>query len=88
VQRLGFRSINRAAASTPRYQPRTKGYHHEDFATTAIAAVALASLAAGVGLAQPKPDQSIAIKQQTSGLKTPVSKFATRTGNIRRCTNG
>jgi hypothetical protein len=41
----------------------------KSFATTAIAAVALASLAAGVGLAQPKPDQSIVIKQQTSGLK-------------------
>jgi hypothetical protein len=41
----------------------------KSFATTAIAAVALASLAVGVGLAQPKPDQSIITKRQTSDLK-------------------
>jgi len=40
----------------------------KNFATTAIAAVALASLAVGAGLAQPKPEQSAVIKQQT-GLK-------------------
>jgi hypothetical protein len=41
----------------------------KSFATTAIAAVALASLAVGAGLAQPKPEQSIITKRQTSDLK-------------------
>src|SRR5215470_7496182 len=39
------------------------------FATTAIAAIALASLAVGGGLAQNKPDSSSVIKQQTPDLK-------------------
>ena len=41
----------------------------KSFATTAIAAIAFASLAVGAGLAQNKPDQSIVIKQQTPDLK-------------------
>jgi Putative metallopeptidase len=44
----------------------------KSFATTAIAAVALASLAVGAGLAQPKPDQSIVIKQQTGPKNSSV----------------
>jgi hypothetical protein len=41
----------------------------KSFATTAIAAVAFASLAVGVGLAQNKPDTSSVIKQQAPELK-------------------
>jgi hypothetical protein len=41
----------------------------KSFATTAIAAIAFASLAVGVGLAQNKPDSSSVIKQQTPDLK-------------------
>jgi len=41
----------------------------KSFATTAIAAIAFASLAVGAGLAQNKPDPSSVIKQQTPDLK-------------------
>jgi len=41
----------------------------KSFATTAIAAIALASLAVGAGLAHNKPDSSSVIKQQTPDLK-------------------
>jgi putative metallopeptidase DUF4344 len=49
----------------------------KNFATTAIATIALASLAVGAVLAQTKPDQSIA-KQQTSELRNSnvVTQYA------------
>jgi hypothetical protein len=59
------------------HQPKDpKDIVMKSFATTAIAAVALASLAVGAGLAQTKPDQS-ATKQQAPELKNAnvVTKY-------------
>jgi hypothetical protein len=84
VNRLGLRSIERTPASTPLHWPKDqkdivmKILTNAAIAATAFSAVAFASLSLDAVLAQTKPDQSIGIKQQTSGLRngSVVTRYA------------